>query len=121
MKPRFMDTATLVHTSTNVAKQILDTAQFIRKHMNRNSVLIIMDPVTHYRITMMYPIVEWETDLENVLCAYCGQEDSYIQSVVKNHSNQMVVSVPLKNNAFKQNAVYAYMNYALEYLSDIKA
>ena len=41
MKPRFMDTATLVHTSTNVAKQILDTAQFIRKHMNRNSVLII--------------------------------------------------------------------------------
>lgn len=116
------DAPVLIHASTNVAKQIFDTAQFIRKHMNRNSMLTIMDPETHQRITMMYPIEEWETDLENVLCAYCGQEESYIHSVTKSlTNNHMVVAVPLNKKAFKQNAIYAYLHYNMEYLCDIKS
>lgn len=110
---------TLVHSSQNVAKQIVDTANFIRNLMNRNTVLSIMDPETHQRITLMYPIEEWETNIENILCAYCAQEESGIHSVTYNDHNQMVVLVPQNKHAFKQNALYVYSCYNLEYLRDI--
>lgn len=114
-------TPLLIHSSTNVAKQIYDTANFIRKHMNRNSMLTIIDPQTEQRITMMYPIEEWEHDIENVLCEYCAKEDSYIHSVTKSPTtNHIVVAVPLNNKAFTQNAVYIYSKFRLEYMCSIK-
>lgn len=114
------ETPVLIHSTHNVAKQIYDTAKFIRQHMDENSVLTIMDPETGYRISLCHFIQEIAGDLEKILCEYCAKEDTCIHSVTKSPtSHHIVVAAPLNTHAFRSEWVYMYSQFKLEPLCEI--
>jgi hypothetical protein len=109
------ETPTLIHSTRNVAKQICDTAAFIREHMDANSVLTFMDPGTEKRISLCHFMPDIANDLEKILCEYCAKEDTCIHSVIKSPtSHHIVVAAPINAQAFRPDWVYMLTDGTLQ-------
>ena len=114
------DMPKLIHQTDSVARQIVDTATFIREHMNNTSMLTIMDPETNQIIAIGCFAVDMERDFERLLCEFCANEETYIHSVIHDTTkNHLIVAAPANKHFYTFNAIYTFDGLSLDLITTL--